>query len=417
MTHKGITAIPDSAFSHPSDTGRSRQEFSVSFAYDVIFTRDVFDPDNAALADAVEPTAGGRPAKLLFVVDAGVLSNRPGLGCDIETYVERHADRLVLAGNIEMITGGERVKNDHSDLGRLLRRIHDLGLDRHSYFVIVGGGALQDMAGYAAAIAHRGIRVVRVPTTVASQNDSGVGVKCGVNAFGIKNFLGAFAPPTAVINDFAFIETLPARERTAGISEAVKVALIRDAAFFEALERDAAKLAVFERDAMSSMIRRSAELHLEHIATGGDPFEMGSARPLDFGHWAAHKLEALSGHTLRHAEAVAVGVALDTRYSEEIGLLNGASTDRVVALLQAVGLPVWHDGLNTRSQASRCGDELAVLDGIEEFREHLGGNLSVTMLSGIGESVEIDEIDRHLAAKCIDWLEARSRSAHSQSKR
>src|SRR5262249_48180532 len=151
-----------------------------------------------------------------------------------------------------------------------------------------------DAVGLVAATSHRGIRLIRVPTTVLAQNDSGVGVKNAVNLKGSKNFIGTFAPPFAVLNDLALIGNLPAREKIAGMAEAVKVALIRDAAFFQWLEQNIDALSLFERPAMAYMIRRCAEIHMRQIAEGGDPFESGSARPLDFGHWSAHKLESLT---------------------------------------------------------------------------------------------------------------------------
>ena len=155
------------------------------------------------------------------------------------------------------------------------------------------------------------------PTTTLSQADSGVGVKNGLNAFGQKNFIGTFTPPFAVINDFNLLATLAPRDKRSGYVEAVKVACIRDANFFDELERDAGQLAAFEPAAMKQLIRRCAELHLDHIATSGDPFEAGSARPLDFGHWAAHKLEQLSDFHICHGEAVAIGIALDVIYSRD----------------------------------------------------------------------------------------------------
>ena len=176
----------------------------------------------------------------------------------------------------------------------ILAAIDERAVDRHSYVLALGGGALLDVAGYAAAVAHRGVRVIRLPTTVLAQNDAGVGVKNGLNAYGKKNFLGTFAPPWAVIDDELFLTTLSARDWRAGTSEAVKVALLRDAAFFAELERLAPAVAERDLGAMRALIRRCAELHLAHIAGGGDPFEMGCARPLDFGHWSAHKLERLS---------------------------------------------------------------------------------------------------------------------------
>src|SRR5690349_21085184 len=123
------------------------------------------------------------------------------------------------------------------------------------------------------------------------------------------------------------------------MAEAVKVALIRDAEFFRWMVVNADALASFEPAAVAHMIRRCAELHLEHIAGGGDALEQGNSRPLDFGHWAAHKLELLTTHALRHGEAVAIGIALDSRYSVEAGLLDERDHAVIVDLLVRLGLP------------------------------------------------------------------------------
>jgi 3-dehydroquinate synthase len=276
-------------------------------------------------------------------------------------------------------------------------------MDRQSFVVVIGGGALQDMAGYAAAITHRGLRVVRIPTTVLGQNDSGIGVKNGINAFHKKNFFGTFAPPFAVLDDFRFLETLPARDRVSGMAEAVKVACIKDAAFFEWMEREAPALAAFRMPEVSELVRRCALRHLEHIATAGDPFELGSSRPLDFGHWAAHKLESLSEYELRHGEAVAIGIALDTRYSVEIGMLAEAQGERVLSLLERIGLPTWDVLLDARAG----GGERVVLAGIREFREHLGGELTLMMLEGIGQGREVRAVDESVVETAIEWLAGR----------
>ena len=269
--------------------------------------------------------------------------------------------------------------------------------------LVIGGGALQDMAGYAAATTHRGLRVIRVPTTVASQNDSVVGVKNAINAFHVKNFLGTFSPPFAVINDIAFLDTLSQRDRIAGTSEAVKVALIRDADFFEWLCAHADALASFEPQATATMIRRSAQLHLRHIAGCGDPFEYGNAKPLDFGHWAAHKLETLTEYELRHGEAVAIGIALDSRYAVEMGLLQERDLARICPLLERLGLVLWHDALGERDATGR----LWILDGLAEFREHLGGMLTLTMLEAIGSAVDVHQVDEPSMERAIDWLRSR----------
>jgi 3-dehydroquinate synthase len=369
----------------------------VPFEYPVVFTRDAFAAGNEALARVL----GDGPRRVHVLLDDGVARAVPGLGARIAAYARAHALELVAAP--EIVAGGEACKNDPFAVAGLQRRFFELRLDRHAFVVLVGGGALLDMAGYAAATTHRGLRVVRVPTTVLAQADSGVGVKCGVNAFGAKNFLGAFAPPWAVVVDGAWLETLPRRDRTAGMAEAVKVALVRDPLFFEWLEANAAALAAGDAAALDTLVRRSAELHLRHIATGGDPFERGSARPLDFGHWSAHKLESLSQHQLRHGEAVAIGMAIDAHQSVAAGRLAADDFARIVALLERLGLPLWHDVL-----ALRDGGRRQVVDGIDEFRQHLGGELCVTLLDGIGRPVEVHALDPGHVEQAIAWAEARA---------
>lgn len=399
--HDQVTPPP---VAQPFDTHRVLQRFAVPYEYTVTFTRDVFDPANPALVDALTGREPDRRQLAFAVMDAGFDRAWPEVRSLLSRYFEAHRDRLRLEGDVHLVPGGEAAKNDPTLVPALHALFAQHHLDRHAFVLVVGGGGVQDAVGYAAATAHRGIRTVRLPTTVLSQNDSGVGVKNGINAFGAKNFIGTFAPPYAVVSDLRFLERLPARDRIAGMAEAVKVSLIRDAAFFRWLDGNASALAAFAPDATALMVRRCAELHLAHIAGGGDPFEQGSARPLDFGHWAAHKLEALTAHELRHGEAVAIGLCLDSRYSVETGLLPEAEFARLHALLGRLGLPRWHDALLARGP----NGGLAVLDGIEEFREHLGGELTVTMLRAIGRGIEVHELDRAVIERCLRWMRTAS---------
>ena len=375
------------------------QKFAVSFEFPVAFTRDVFSPTNSILAELIASRSLGREIRVNFVVDEGVVREMPDLAKRIADYVAAHPG-LTLAGPVMDIAGGEAAKNNPSLLTDLQRSFVGRNLDRHSYVVGIGGGAMLDLVGYAAATTHRGIRHIRVPTTVLAQNDSGVGVKNGINAFGAKNMLGTFVPPDAVINDSAFIDVLPGREKRAGMAEAVKVALIRDRAFFEWLEEKAEALALFASEPLEKLIRHCALLHMRQIAHGGDPFERGSVRPLDFGHWAAHKLEVLSNYGLRHGEAVAIGIALDTRYSVLAGLLPAGDDLRVARLLTRLGFALWHPACELRDDHGRR----KLLKGLEEFREHLGGELTITLLSQLGTGVEVHAIEEDLIGEAMAWL-------------
>ena len=379
------------------------QRFSVPFEFPVAFSEGLFRPENMLFANTLCIREPSKRHRCLFFVDEGVLQTFPTLHDDIIAYSDAHSDVMDLVQAPETIAGGERIKTELSHLESLQDRIHETRIDRHSYVIAIGGGAVLDAVGLAAATAHRGVRHIRIPTTVLSQNDSGVGVKNAVNLKGVKNYVGTFAPPWAVLNDYDFIKALPTRERIAGIAEAVKVALIRDPDFYHWLEANADKLAMFDPQAEQTMIRRCATLHMHQIGTGGDPFEMGSARPLDFGHWSAHKLEAMTRHHVRHGEAVAIGIALDTRYSVLAGLLPAGEDERVVALLEHLGFAIFHSAL-TRTDAN---GQSFLLKGLDEFREHLGGELTVTLLAGLGTGLEVHTMDASLVSQAIDWLSAR----------
>ncbi|MDP9312334.1 MAG: 3-dehydroquinate synthase [Pseudomonadota bacterium] len=379
------------------------QHIQVSFRYPVCFTTDLFAQDNPLLRDIICAGSTDFPKKILCVVDRRVTQHRPDELASIEAYFRHNEELLALVRPVLVVEGGEDVKNNPLNVTAIHDAIHASGLDRHSYVLVVGGGAVLDMAGYAAATAHRGIRLIRVPTTVLSQNDSGVGVKNSVNAYGKKNFLGTFAPPYAVLNDFSFLRTLPDRDWRSGIAEAIKVALLKDVQFFDFIERHAGQLVRRDMEAMRWVIYRCAQLHLDHIATSGDPFESGSSRPLDFGHWAAHKLEQLTNYTLRHGEAVAVGLALDSTYAYRAGLLPKRDWQRITRLISSLGLAVYVPEL--RLHLHDRDDPRCILNGLKEFREHLGGQLTIMLIRRIGEGIEVHEVDEQLIIASIALLE------------
>jgi 3-dehydroquinate synthase len=378
---------------------------TVALDYPIAFTRGVFKPGNHVLRDVITRREPGKRHRVLFVVEHAVWSLWPGLGAEVQVWAEAHAAEVELAGAPLVLAGGEGCKASITEPLAVAERLDASKMDRHACVVIVGGGAFLDMVGFAAAITHRGVRTVRVPTTVLSQADSAVGVKNGINAFGKKNFLGTFAAPFGVVNDADLLETLPDRERIAGMSEAVKVALIRDRDFFTWIEAHARALHTGAQPALSQLIQRSAELHARHISTGGDPFELGTARPLDFGHWAAHKLESLSDFDVRHGEAVAIGIALDTFHSVECGFLDRRWLEPIVHTLELLGFRLWREELAMRD----ADGALSILAGIQEFREHLGGELTLTMLADVGQGIEVHELDDALVLRGLDWLRARAR--------
>ena len=301
--------------------------------------------------------------------------------------------------------GGEICKNDTNDVEKILGLINRFELDRRSFVVAIGGGALLDAVGFAAATAHRGVRLIRVPTTTLAQADSGVGVKNAINYFNKKNWLGTFAVPWAVINDQSTLASLSDRDFCCGFSEAVKVALLKSPEDFNFLCRNAVEIRQREPAVTIEAIKQSCLHHLNHITKGGDPFETKEARPLDFGHWSAHKLESITEYQVRHGEAVAIGVMLDCIYSSRVHGLPESVVRSVGECFAELDLRLWHDALDNAD---------LILSGLEEFRQHLGGRLTITLLEDVGKPVDVHEIDldqmRNSIRDLDQWCQTRVRS-------
>ncbi len=366
-----------------------RQQIGVSWDFPVTFTQRLFAAENPVLVETLDRLDEGRRHRAVVFIDSRVAAAHPRLIEQVREYFLAHPKRLELALDPQIVPGGEAAKNDFALVDGFMRLLLVSRMDRQSFVIIVGGGAVRDSVGLAAALVHRGLRQVRVPTTVLGQNDAGVGVKNGVNFLGGKNAIGTFAPPFAVLNDFDFLLSLPDRDWLCGVSEAFKVAIIRDAKFFDWLCANAAKFPARDPDAMQYLVMRCAEIHLEHIRTNGDPFEYGRARPLDFGHWSAHKLELLSAFRISHGEAVASGVLLDSIYAAAQGWIDAATLARIRTGLRESGFALWLDEFDARA----TDGQRAVFAGLREFQEHLGGELTVTFPRGLGARHEVHEID------------------------
>lgn len=377
-----------------------QQTFSVRFDYNIYFTDKLFNPGNNVLRDFLYARKTDTVRKIFFAIDSGVNDGHPQLVHQIKEYFSNEPG-FKLVPEILIVPGGEGAKNDESLFYKLIDAVSLHGIDRHSYIVAIGGGSVLDLVGFAAAVVHRGIRHIRIPTTVLSQNDSGVGVKNGINYGAKKNFLGSFSPPAAVFNDIHFLTTLSDEDWRSGMSEAVKVALIKDPGFFTWLQQKAGALSQRDMEAMKYLIKHCARLHIEHIA-GGDPFELGSSRPLDFGHWSAHKLEQMSNFTIRHGEAVAMGIALDSAYSYVSGRLSEEDAKSIILLLRKLKFQLTHPLIDIKDEKS------PVLKGLDEFRQHLGGKLTIMLLEAIGKGKEVHHLDTKLLHRAGEWLKASS---------
>ncbi len=372
-------------------------DIPVTFKHRVRLTKDVFLAENKVLGGLFRKD---KDAKVIIFVENEITSHFPALEKELLNWFSCHSHLSLTI--IFRAEGGEYCKRSEAVCREVMDAIEQNKIDRHSYVWAIGGGAFLDVVGFAAATAHRGIRLVRFPTTTLAQGDSGVGVKNGINLYRKKNFLGTFAVPYAVVNDFRFLYTQSKQACREGLIEAIKVALVKDGDFFHWIERNVDELRELSPSVLEESVTRSAILHAKHIAQGGDPFEMGSSRPLDYGHWAAHKAEQISDFRLTHAQAVCVGVALDTLYSSKKGFLSEEKAMRVIHLLKKLGLPLCDEAFEVRNTIGN----LALLDGLEEFREHLGGELTVLLLHDLGQGMDVHEIDGEIVEECLETLKS-----------
>ncbi|MBL7187508.1 MAG: 3-dehydroquinate synthase [Phycisphaerae bacterium] len=366
--------------------------FSCKFTHRLRFTANVFAAGNDTLSEILSEQSGHCSNVAVFV-DANVARSRVNLADEIGNYFKRYLPEK--SPKVLIIPGGEQIKNTELDFKRILDDLEQSRLCRKSFVIAVGGGAVLDAVGFAASITHRGLRLIRIATTTLSQADSAMAVKNGINAFGKKNYMGVFAAPWAIINDEATLETLTTDHWLAGFSEAIKVALLKDPLLFEYIHRNCDRVRSRNLKIAIPIIRRSGRLHFDHITQNGDPFERQDARPLDFGHWSAHKLEQMSGFELSHGQAVAIGIAIDATYANFMGWLCDANHQRILECLNRIGFRLYH---RVMRQAN------TLLGGLDEFQEHLGGRLTIPSISRIGETFDIFEIDTNQMLAAISYL-------------
>jgi len=242
-----------------------------------------------------------------------------------------------ISNEVIVVPEGETHK-DWATLYEVHTRLLELGTERSTTLIALGGGVIGDLAGFAAATYQRGIPLVQVPTTLLAQVDSSVGGKTAVNHPLGKNMIGAFHQPRAVISDTATLSTLPDREYIAGIAEVIKCAAIRDLALFEWLEANMDRLVAREPEAVAHAVLESCRIKAEIVAA--DERETGERALLNFGHTFGHAIEAATGYgSWMHGEAVAAGMVLASRLSVQAARLPVAAAERVAALVRRARLP------------------------------------------------------------------------------
>jgi len=280
------------------------------------------------------------------------------------------------------IPDGEEYKNTEN-LGLIYDALISQGLDRGSGLIALGGGVIGDMAGYAAATFLRGISYVQVPTTLLSQVDSSVGGKTAINHSLGKNLIGAFYQPVLVYIDIATLNTLEPREVSAGLAEVVKYGIIADHDFFCWLEHNSDALRQRRPDALSYAVKRSCQIKTYIVQQ--DERE-GSVRAfLNYGHTFGHAIENLSGYgQWKHGEAVAAGMVVAAKISQQNGLCQQSDVERLVQLLEALDLPITVPPFSP--------DESVI--SMQRDKKVNKGTLSMVLNRGIGDVVlkKIDDV-------------------------
>lgn len=239
--------------------------------------------------------------------------------------------------HVVVLPDGEAHKNWET-LNLVFDALLGQGCDRKTVVYALGGGVVGDMAGFAAACYMRGVPFVQVPTTLLAQVDSSVGGKTGINHPLGKNMIGAFHQPRLVVCDLDTLQTLPAREFSAGMAEVIKYGPIADTAFLDWIEENMASLTRRDTAALAHAVKRSCEIKADVV--GQDERESGLRAILNFGHTFGHAIEAGLGYgEWLHGEAVGCGMVMAMHLSQRLGYLDAAWVQRVTALLQRAGLP------------------------------------------------------------------------------
>jgi 3-dehydroquinate synthase len=291
-------------------------------------------------------------------------------------------DRSAMAAQVVSVPSGEKSKCV-AEAERLWKKLLQLGADRKTLIVALGGGVVGDLAGFVAATYARGVPFLQVPTTLLAQVDSSVGGKVGVNLPGAKNMVGAFWQPVGVLIDTETLDTLPAREYLSGLAEVVKYGVILDAEFFARLERDAAALVTKEHGVLREVIARCCRLKAD-VVEADEREETGRRSVLNYGHTFAHAIEAVAGYgELLHGEAVSIGMMCAAGLAERLGRVDAEFVERQGRLLAALKLPVDLPSLDDEKLLAAMAHDKKVADG----------KLRFVLPTRLGEVELVDGID------------------------
>jgi 3-dehydroquinate synthase len=274
-------------------------------------------------------------------------------------------------------------------VGSLIKR----GLDRKGVVVALGGGAVGDVAGFAASVYLRGIRIVQVPTTLLGQVDSGIGGKAAVNHARGKNLIGSFHQPSLVVSDTSLLRTLPPREVASGLGEVVKYGVISDSTLFTRVEDKAGSLLKADSEELATVVYRCSAIKAQYVEAD-ERDTRGVRAALNYGHTLGHAVETLSHHSIRHGEAVAIGMVAAARIALRKGLISETEERRQLSLLKSLGLPTEIHGMDTGS----------LVRAMRKDKKAEGGAIRFVLPTGIGKPPEVREVPEAEIARVLEGL-------------
>ena len=349
--------------------------------YPVLVEEDVFAEGNPALADLLREVTGSDAPRVLMVADGNVVQRTEGLGTRIGRYVQTHGVKLAAAPVV--MGGGEKVKADNlQSVLKVAAAALDAKVGATDVVLALGGGTILDVAGYAACQVRGGVKLVRMPTTVAAMLDAAFAEDAAVDSPVVKDALRVFCPPAAVVVDPKFAATVLDGVWRGGIGEAVRQAAVGDGALMKKIAKAAEALRGRDMAVLAEIVRACVESRVRKGRT-------------DFALWSAHRLEAMSGYKLPHGYAVPIGICIDCAYAVEKGYMKEEDQEAVCRVLADCGAL---DGLAHSHHLMTQPD--SILFGLDAWRLSKGRE-AIVVPAGIGKCREEESPDREVFRKVI----------------
>lgn len=351
----------------------------MNHSYDILIGNGIMDRAALVLAK------GNPEGRYVVIADSTVA----GLFGDTVRGILKDAGLTV---DMIEFAAGETSKTPETVIS-IARQLIEIRADRDTTLIALGGGVTGDIVGFTASLYMRSVPYIHVPTTLLAQVDSSVGGKTGVDLPEGKNLLGTIYQPRLVVIDLTFLQNLPETQMKDGLAEIVKYGIIDDEELFSSLENDIGKIGARDIDYIQSLVERACKIKKGIVEI--DEHDRGMRRMLNFGHTLGHALEAESGYSLSHGNAVALGMIAAARISEKKGHLGASERRRIEALAGALGLPV---------SIPAAFDAERLYERMQGDKKRKNGILHFVLLKRIGMPFVNGSIDRRTITETIEEM-------------